>query len=43
MQAHLSGFFRQAYETDQTSFRQLAETFLNDEEKAVLTRLLQSA
>ncbi|BGP06448.1 hypothetical protein JCM10049v2_002270 [Rhodotorula toruloides] len=41
--SHLTSFFRHAYETDQTSFRQLAETFLNDEEKAILARLLQSA
>ncbi|BGP38381.1 hypothetical protein JCM10449v2_002313 [Rhodotorula kratochvilovae] len=40
---HLGGFFRHAYEADQTSFRQLAETFLNDEEKSVLTHILQSA
>lgn len=43
VQAHLKAFFKQAYETDLTSFRQLAETYLNDEEKAVLTHLLQSA
>lgn len=42
-QAHLSGFFRHAYEADQTSFRQLAETFLNEEEKGVLSHVLQSA
>ncbi|GAA6011372.1 hypothetical protein JCM10207_008317 [Rhodosporidiobolus poonsookiae] len=40
---HLTGFFRQAYESDLGSFRQLAETYLNDEEKTVLTHLLQSA
>ncbi|GAA6037267.1 hypothetical protein JCM8097_008653 [Rhodosporidiobolus ruineniae] len=43
LSTHLSGFFRQAYEADLVSFRQLAEQFLNDEEKTVLTHLLQSA
>ncbi|KPV76594.1 uncharacterized protein RHOBADRAFT_52581 [Rhodotorula graminis WP1] len=43
LSAHLSGFFRHAYEADQTSFRQLAETFLNEEEKGVLSHVLQSA
>ncbi|GAA5855822.1 hypothetical protein JCM8547_000374 [Rhodosporidiobolus lusitaniae] len=41
--AHLTSFFRQAYEADTTSFRQLAEQFLSAEEKAVLTHLLSSA
>lgn len=40
---HLKSFFRHAYETDQTLFRQLAESYLNEEEKGVLTHLLQSA
>ncbi|BGP14489.1 hypothetical protein JCM10213v2_002438 [Rhodosporidiobolus nylandii] len=40
---HLSSFFRQAYESDLGSFRQLAEQFLNAEEKAVLAHILQSA
>lgn len=42
-QAHLNAFFRQAYEHDQSSFRQIAETFLNGEEKTVLTHFLSSA
>ncbi|GAA5974253.1 hypothetical protein JCM11641_003356 [Rhodosporidiobolus odoratus] len=40
---HLTGFFRQAYESDLSSFRQIAEHYLTAEEKAVLTRVLQSA
>ncbi|GAA5921433.1 hypothetical protein JCM3775_003046 [Rhodotorula graminis] len=43
LSTHLSGFFRHAYEADQTSFRQLAEAFLNEEEKGVLSHVLQSA
>jgi hypothetical protein len=42
-QTHLNSFFRQAYEQDLGSFRQIAETFLNGEEKTVLTHFLSSA
>lgn len=42
-QAHLKSFFHQAYEADQTGFRRLAEIYLTEEEKGVLTQLLQSA
>ncbi|GAA5887335.1 hypothetical protein JCM6882_002496 [Rhodosporidiobolus microsporus] len=43
LSAHLASFFRQAYESDLVSFRQLVEQFLSDEDKGVLTHLLQSA
>ncbi|GAA5867303.1 hypothetical protein JCM1840_005019 [Sporobolomyces johnsonii] len=41
--AHLASFFRQAYEGDLNSFRQIAEQYLTAEEKSVLSHILQSA
>lgn len=43
LQAHLFGFFRQAYESDVNQFRSLAEQYLNAEEKALLSHILSSA
>ncbi|GAA5933997.1 karyopherin KAP114 [Sporobolomyces koalae] len=42
LRSHLTAFFHHAYETDSNSFKQLAEQFLNQEERAVLTHLLSS-
>ncbi|GAA5825501.1 hypothetical protein JCM5353_005327 [Sporobolomyces roseus] len=43
LRMHLAGFFRQAYEEDLNEFRGIAERYLTNEEKAVLTHMLQSA
>lgn len=43
IQTHLAGFFRHAYEEDLNEFRGIAERYLTNEEKAVLTHMLQSA
>lgn len=43
MQAHIFSFFRQAYESDANSFRQLAEQYLTQNEKDVLAHILSSA
>ena len=41
-QAHLVTFFKQAYESDSNSFRNLAEQFLSSPEKEVLATVLQA-
>ncbi|KAM0754424.1 ARM repeat-containing protein [Meredithblackwellia eburnea MCA 4105] len=43
IQSQLITFFKQAYETNTNSFRQVAEQFLNGPEKEVLSQILQRA
>ncbi|GAA5841531.1 hypothetical protein JCM3766R1_003978 [Sporobolomyces carnicolor] len=42
LRSHLVSFFHGAYESDLNSFKQMAETYLTGDEKAVLTHFLQT-